>query len=268
MDRRPFLKKLSLFSSAVLSIPLESLSSTITNEPKKLRFIVASDGHFGQPQTDFTRTHSKLMETINAEEQVDFVVFNGDLIHDDPALMPQVKLYYESLKSPYYVTRGNHDRVSNQEWFDIWGYPEDHAFQSKDGSGIILMNCSNEKGEYLCGNVSFLQSKIEQFKDLSHVFVFIHISQNDWTRNAVKCEDLLETIAQASNVKAVFHGHDHDVDGIMIGKGKPYLWDGHFGGSWGNPFHTYRVVEILEDGKTITYLKTVQDGTVLNGHSL
>lgn len=268
MKRRPFLQKLSLISSAVMAIPLDSLSKTIQEEPKKLRFIIASDGHFGQPKTDFTGTHKKLMESINSEEQVDFVVFNGDLIHDDPAFMPQVKLYYDSLKSPYYVTRGNHDRLASGEWENIWGYPENHSFQAKDGSGVLLLNCSNEAGEYLCGDVDYLKSELEKFKELSHIFVFIHISQNDWTRNAVKCDDFLDMITQYPNVKAVFHGHDHDVDGIMINQGKPYLWDGHFGGSWGNPFHTYRVVEILEDGKTITYLKTVDTGMVLNGHTL
>ncbi len=268
MKRRPFLQKITLFSSAVMAIPLDSLSKTIKEEPKKLRFIVASDGHFGQPDTDFTGMHTQLMKSINAEEQVDFVVFNGDLIHDDPALMPQVKLFYDTLKSPYYVTRGNHDRVAEGEWTKIWGNPENHAFQAKDGSGVILLNCSNEDGEYLCGDVQFLKSKLDEFSGLSHVFVFIHISQNDWTRHGVKCDDLLETISQFKNVKAVFHGHDHDVDGIMINRGKPYLWDGHFGGSWGNPFHTYRVVEILENGNTVTYLKTVKDGTILNGHSL
>lgn len=268
MQRRPFLQKLTLFSTAVLSIPLDSLSKTIQNEPKKLRFIVASDGHFGQPNTDYIQTHSVLMESINKEEQVDFVVFNGDLVHDDPNFLPQVKMYYDSLKSPYFVTRGNHDRVANGEWENIWGYQENHSFQAKDGSGVILLNCSNQAGEYLCGDVTYLKSKLEEYRTLSHVFVFIHISQNDWTRHGVKCDELLETISNYSTVKAVFHGHDHDVDGIMINRGKPYLWDGHFGGSWGNPFHTYRVVEILEDGKTITYLKTVKDGTVLNGHSL
>ncbi|WP_296705252.1 metallophosphoesterase [Algoriphagus sp.] len=268
MKRRPFLQKLTFFSSAVMALPLDGLGKTIKEEPKKLRFIVASDGHFGQPDTDFTGTHKKLIESINSEEQVDFVVFNGDLVHDDPLFLPQVKMYYDSLKAPYYVTRGNHDRVAIGEWKNIWGYSENHSFQAKDGSGVILLNCSNKAGEYLCGDVPFLKSKLEELSSLSHVFVFIHISQNDWTRHGIKCDDLMELIALHKNVKAVFHGHDHDVDGIMINRGKPYLWDGHFGGNWGNPFHTYRVVEILEDGKTITYLKTVKDGTVLNGHSL
>lgn len=137
MQRRPFLQKLSLISTAVLSIPLDSLSHTIQNEPKKLRFIVASDGHFGQPKTDYTRTHSLLMESINAEEQVDFVVFNGDLIHDDPALMPQVKLYFDTLKSPYYVTRGNHDRVSNQEWCASGEIPKIMPFKQKIDLGLF-----------------------------------------------------------------------------------------------------------------------------------
>uniref|UniRef100_UPI004048986D hypothetical protein n=1 Tax=Algoriphagus sp. TaxID=1872435 RepID=UPI004048986D len=46
------------------------------------------------------------------------------------------------------------------------------------------------------------------------------------------------------------------------------LWAGHFGGSWGNPFPSYRVCEVGEDGKAVTYLKTVKDGLVLNSHPL
>jgi 3',5'-cyclic-AMP phosphodiesterase len=75
-------------------------------------------------------------------------------------------------------------------------------------------------------------------------------------------------IAAYPNVKAIFHGHDHDVDGIMLNKKKPYLWSGHFGGSWGSPFPGYRVCEVGEDGKVVTYLRSMADGVILSGHTL
>lgn len=268
MQRRPFLQKISLIGSSMLAMPLISRAKMDFPRATRLKFITASDGHFGQPNTDFETSHRQLMEAINQEENVDFVVFNGDLIHDDPKWMPEVKKVYDTLKAPYYTTKGNHDRISETTWEKIWGRSADFAFTQKEKYGFVLLNCSNEAGDYLCANLAFAKSKLEEYKELSHVFLFVHISQNDWTRHGVACDDLLDLIASHPNVKATFHGHDHDVDGIMINRKKPYLWSGHFGGSWGNPFPSYRVCEIGEDGKTITSLKTVRDGMTLNGHTL
>ncbi len=268
MHRRPFLQKISLLGTSLMTLPFISYGKMDFPKATRLKFITASDGHFGQPNTDFETSHSQLIEAINKEENVDFVVFNGDLIHDDPKWMPEVKNVYDRLPVPYYTTRGNHDRVSDQVWQQTWGRPDNFGWISKENHGIILSSSSNEKGEYLCADTGFLKSKLESYKDLSHVFLFVHISQNDWTRHGIACEEMLDLIASYPNLRATFHGHDHDVDGIMLYKKKPFLWSGHFGGSWGNPFPCYRVCEVGEDGKAITYLKTVKDGTILNGNNL
>lgn len=267
MQRRPFLQKISLIGSSILAMPLISQAKMDFPRATRLKFITASDGHWGQPNTDFETSHRNLIEAIHREKDVDFVVFNGDLIHDNPAFLPEVKQVYNQLQVPYYVTRGNHDRVSEGDFMQIMGQTTNFSFQTKD-SGIILLDCSNEKGEYLCANLDFSKSILDEYASLSNVFVFVHISQNDWTRHGVPCTDFLNLVTSYPNVRATFHGHDHDVDGQMIYKKKPFLWSGHFGGSWGNPFPSYRVCEVGEDGKTITYLKTVKDGTILNGHTL
>ncbi len=268
MHRRPFLQKISLLGTSLMTLPFISYGKMDFPKATRLKFITASDGHFGQPNTDFETSHGQLIEAINKEENVDFVVFNGDLIHDEPKWMPEVKRVYDQLQVPYFTTRGNHDRVSESVWDQIWGRKANHGFVSKEDYGIILASSSNEKGEYLCVDEAFLQSKLEEYKKLAHVFLFVHISQNDWTRHGVPCQNILDLIASYPNLRATFHGHDHDVDGIMLYKKKPFLWSGHFGGSWGNPFPCYRVCEVGEDGKAITYLKTVKDGTILNGNNL
>lgn len=268
MQRRPFLQKISLISSSLMTMPFISFGKKDFPKATRLKFITASDGHYGQPNTDYETSHRNLITAINAEENVDFVVFNGDLIHDEPKWMPEVLKVYETLQVPYYVCKGNHDRISEASWFQLWGQPADFSFISKEQYGFILMNCSNEAGDYLCADISFAKVILEEYARLTHVFLFVHISQNDWTRHGVACDDLLKLIASYPNVKATFHGHDHDVDGIMINRKKPYLWSGHFGGSWGNPFASYRVCEVGEDGKTVTYLKSVKDRVILNGHNL
>jgi predicted phosphodiesterase len=268
MNRRPFLKKLTLLSSAFSTMPFITFGKMHFPANPTLKFIVASDGHYGQPNTDFEKSHKALIEAIHLEGNVDFVVFNGDLIHDEPKWMPEVKKVYDTLRIPYFPVKGNHDRISETDWEEIWGIPADHAFISKEKFGVILANSSNQVGDYLCVDAVFLKNKLEDFKNLSHVFICIHISQNDWTKHGVACDEILEMIGSYSNVRAVFHGHDHDVDGIMLNRKKPYLWSGHFGGSWGSPHPGYRVCEVGADGKTVSYLKAMKDGMILSGHNL
>jgi len=267
MYRRPFLKKIGLAGSALLASPFFSLGE-ILPRANKLKFITASDGHWGQPNTDFESSHRNLINAIHKEENVDFVVFNGDLIHDEPRFMPEVRDVYETLNYPYLVTRGNHDLISENDWLGLWGKATNFFMPVKENYGILLCDSSNEKGEYRCANLEYVKSVLEHNQSLSQVFVFIHISQNDWTRNGVACNPLLDLLASYPNVKATFHGHDHDVDGIMTYKKKPFFWSGHFGGSWGNPFPSYRVVEVGEDGNAKTFLKRVSDGVILNFHPI
>lgn len=274
MKRRPFLKNLTLVGSGLIALPIRGISSTFSNTVTKevftpvFKFITASDGHFGQPNTDFETSHQNLIQAIKRETDVDLVVFNGDLIHDDPVYMPAVKRVYDQLPMPYYVVKGNHDRVSESRWLEIWGQPSDLFFPFKEQYGLIMLNSSNEAGEYLCVDLDFLRLALDESSSRTQVFIFIHISQNDWTRYGVDCQQVLDLIARYPNVKATFHGHDHDVDGIMWDQKKPYLWSGHLGGSWGNPFPSYRVCEIDESGKTRTALKRISDGEILNAHQL
>jgi hypothetical protein len=268
MQRRLFIKNISIFSAITPLMPFLTFGKMNFPENSKLKFIIASDGHFGQPNTDFEGSHKMLIEAIHQEGLVDLVVFNGDLIHDDPKWMPEVKKVYDTLRVPYYPVKGNHDRISESEWEKIWGIPADYAFIVQEKYGFILANSSNKAGDYLCVDLDFLQRNLEAFKTLPMVFICIHISQNDWTRHGVACQEILNLIASYSNIRAVFHGHDHDVDGIMLNQKKPYLWSGHFGGSWGSPFPGYRVCEVGEDGKVVTYLKSMKEGLILNGHTL
>ncbi|ERM80190.1 hypothetical protein P872_14300 [Rhodonellum psychrophilum GCM71 = DSM 17998] len=268
MQRRPFLKNISLIATATAVIPFPLIGKTITNMEPILKFIVASDGHYGQRETAFESSHQKLIAAIHLEEGVDFVVFNGDLIHDEPAFMPQVKRVYDSLNVPYYPVKGNHDQISEEDWEAIWGIPANHAFVHGDAFGFVLANSSNQQGEYLCVDTIWLKERLEAFKGFSHVFIFIHISQRDWTKHGIACEEVLDLIGSYPNVRATFHGHDHDVDGIMYHLKKPYLWSGHFGGSWGSPHPGYRICTLGEDGKVTTQLKSMKDGSVLSTHVL
>ncbi|MBC8154893.1 MAG: metallophosphoesterase [Bacteroidetes bacterium] len=271
-SRRSFLK--STISSAAVLTPSATLWPALADKQpdssRVFRFAVASDGHYGQPNTDFIRYFSQVIESLNAEKErsgLDACFFNGDLIHDDVPFMPQAKAYFDQLKMPYYVTRGNHDMVSPVVWQQTWGYPEDHVVDLGP-CAFVLGNTSNEKGEYVCADHRWLGSALDKLRKKQHVFILLHIPQRKWTKNGIDCPQVMETIERYANVKAIFHGHDHDEDAVRLSASKPYLSDGHFGGSWGTAYHGYRIVEVFADGRVTTYQFNPEVNPVINMRTL
>lgn len=271
-SRRSFLKK-SVGTAAVLSgsVTVESLAAPRQPDSARIfRFAVASDGHFGQPKTEFETFFKQIILHMKAEKErsgLDAVFFNGDLIHDDPTFMPQVKTYFDQLPVPYFVTRGNHDKVSSAVWQQIWGYPENHVVDVGPCS-FVLGNTSNEKGEYVCADHRWLAEALTKLRKKKHVFILLHIPQRKWTANGIDCPQVMETIERFPNVKAVFHGHEHDQDSVKMEANKPFIFDGHFGGSWGTAYHGYRIVEVFADGRISTYQFNPEVNPIVNSQAL
>ena len=74
------------------------------------------------------------------------------------------------------------------------------------------------------------------------------------SKGAVNCPALFELLDKYQNVRAVFNGHDHDEEGVKKKNNIPFVFDAHFGGSWGTPYHGFRVVELLNDNTVVTYM--------------
>lgn len=242
---------------SLLGKSYEMSASTMKAKSKhNLRFAVASDGHYGENDTDYEMYFANIVKWLNHEAQndgLDFIVFNGDIIHDKPEFLQEVKHIFDPLSVPYYPVQGNHDMVSPAYWKQTWGIDVNHSFESKN-SAFILMTTSNEQGEYLCADLTWLESELRKFSRHSHVFLFLHISQSDWSRHGTPCPDLMDFIAQSKNITAVFHGHDHHEDDVKYHGNVPFLWCGHFGSSWGQEYKGYRIVEVYND-EIITFMK-------------
>ncbi len=271
-SRRSFLKT-SVGSAAALT-PGVTLWPEQPGKPsdsaRVFRFAVASDGHYGQPKTEYKTYFQQVIESINAEGErsgLDACFFNGDLIHDEPPLMAEAKGYFDQLKMPYYVTRGNHDKVSPAVWQQTWGYPEDHVVDL-GLCAFVLGNTSNEKGEYVCADYRWLDGALSKLRKKQHVFVMLHIPQRKWTENGIDCSQVMDTLAKYANIKAVFHGHDHNEDAVRMAGNQPYLSDGHFGGSWGTAYHGYRIVEVFADGRVTTYQFNPEVKPIINARTL
>jgi predicted phosphodiesterase len=259
ISRRHFVKNISFASAFFMGGGFQSLSSQDVDALKdqvKMRFAVASDSHYGQPNTPYEAMMDTIIDKINlfhGSNPLDFCVMNGDIVHDEKSFLAQAKQKIDGLKVPYFVTRGNHDKCSSDYWEQVWNMPLNHQKIVKN-SLVLLGDTSNEQGTYVSPDLAWLEAQLEANKKRKNIFLFLHIPQAKWTKNGIETPAFFELIKKYSNIRAVFHGHEHDQDGVqMIGK-LPFLFDSHIGGSWGTPHKGFRVVELLNSGTVITYL--------------
>ena len=259
ITRRSFIKNISFASALLVGGGIETLSATEVFERRKkvkLRFVVASDGHYGQPKTEFDAFFKDITTQINAFHQqnpLDFTVINGDVIHNEKPLLATAKQKLDLLTMPYYVTRGNHDMVTPEHWQEVWKMPLNHDVVVKKNA-LLLGDTSNEAGKYLPPDLAWMQTKLEAHKSRKNVFIFLHIPQAKWTANGIDTPAFFELIKKYPNVKAVFHGHEHDQDGVKMVDKVPFLFDSHFGGNWGTNYKGFRVVEVMKDNSMVTYI--------------
>ena len=224
---------------------------------KQLRFVVASDGHYGQKGTSYETYFATLVRKINEEHQkepYDFAMINGDIIHDDPKHFAGAKAALDKLNMKYSVTQGNHDHASPQLWESVWKMPLNYDFVIK-GNAFLAASTSNEKGEYLSPDVKWFSQKLEQHKRKKNVLIFVHINQAKLTTHGIMSPDFLNLVSRYKNVRCIFNGHDHNEDGIKTWQNLRFVFDTHFGGNWGTAYRGYRVVELMEDNSLLSYVR-------------
>ena len=265
MKRREFVKYASSFAFVLANGNIQGAAEMSSGEwdrrKVRLRFVIASDGHYGQPGTEYEKYHETLVNRINEEHAANpfaFCMINGDIIHDDKKHYPAAKAALDKLQLKYYVSQGNHDHVNASEWESIWNMPVNLDFTMKENA-FLIATTSNEKGTYLSPDINWMATKLEQHRQQKNVFIFIHINPGKLTANAVDSPELFELFAQYHNVKAVFNGHDHDEEGIKMKQNIPFIFDAHFGGNWGTAYRGFRVVELMKDNSIMTYIMNPLD---------
>jgi len=237
----------------------------------KLRFAVASDIHYGQAGTDYALHTGNMVKWLNedhAKNYFDFVIINGDLVHNQPELLPEIKNnYLDKLSVPYYTIPGNHDFADAQVWKNVFGYEDRYSFDHGD-IAFVLANTADTKGEYVCPDNAFIKSALDKFTDKKIVFVVLHIPPVQWIKTEadifLNCPDTVGLLHGYPNIKAVFHGHDHLLDGVRYTGRLPHFFDSHIGGDWGTIYRGYRVFEVADDHSIYTYQVNASQNPVLN----
>ncbi|WP_298708166.1 metallophosphoesterase [Chitinophaga sp.] len=221
----------------------------------KLRFALASDGHYGQPDTSFVAHHDNMVALLNKEASgrgLDFTVINGDVFHNDPKLIHPAKAAWDKLSMQYHVSHGNHDMIDESEWEKVFGTRWHYDFKQGDNAFLVL-NTADVKGKYVCPDLDWTREHLARHRNAKNLFVIQHITPVKWTEHGIDCPELVEMFSAQPNLRAVFHGHDHAEDGMKEKNGKHYFFDGHLGGSWGKPYYGYRIVEVLRSGEVLCY---------------
>lgn len=277
MSTRRFFLKSSITGLALAGLPsvVSALAPAdhhdlpVSGKKAKLRFAIASDGHYAQPGTDYKKDHENMIGWLNeahAVNPLNFVIINGDLVHDRPDLLQEVKKdYYDRLKVPFYAIPGNHDHADTAIWKSVFGY-EDNFSMEKNGVGFVLANTSDTKGVYLAPDNDFIKRELDKFNGLKTVFVVLHIPPHLWVPENpfVNSPDTVDLLHKYPNVKAVFHGHDHSLDAVFYTGKLPHFFDSHIGGSWGTSYKGYRIVEVDEDDKISTWQVNASKNPTLN----
>jgi DNA repair exonuclease SbcCD nuclease subunit len=274
-NRRHFLKQ--ALTSAVWIAAGNTLEAYAGNNfvlpPKgkvKLRVAIASDGHYGQPDTEYVSMHSDMVSWINAEKAgrgVDFAVINGDLFHDDITYLEPVKKHWDKLTMPYYVSHGNHDMVTEEAWMRTFNNGWHYGFEKKD-IGFVVLNTADDKGTYISPDVEKTRQLLKKYEQHKQLFVFMHITPIKWTQHAINSTEVVNLFNNQANLKAIFHGHDHDQDNMKENKGRHYFFDSHVGGNWGTKYRGYRILEVMKNGDILTYQMNPEKKEKINSREL
>lgn len=290
-SRRHFIKTSSILAAAsVLPARWVRGDALPADRKLKLRFAVASDLHYGQKQTPYAQMADDLVDWINLEKQgkgLDMLFLNGDLTNDSTqALLDLRDKHLSKLQIPYYCIKGNHDFVDGQpgspteSWEKIWGHPANHSIVLKDFAFVLAdTSAPRNASTYLAADREWLAEQFEKHGKTPAIFAFIHIQQRKhgvkgWPKHGVhaqgeveKAEAVMALLESTPNLRGVFHGHNHFETGMWVSGEQRYFFDSHVGGSWGAA-KGYRIVEVDQDHRMVTYQVNAEQGGQLNRNLL
>lgn len=204
-----------------------------------------------------------LIETLKSEKMkgLDFFIANGDLVHDDSSFLPIVKSKFDEVGVPYYVTYGNHDRATEQEWLDVWGYGRDMDVVFGDYA-FLMPRSADETGARIPVNTSWLANKLNQYADKKGVLLVTHVPQTSNWRNSPDATEVRQILKQSKNLIGSVFSHVHGgtttekIDNLM------FAMTGHFA-HYGRNFYSIRKFEIDQNDEISSELYDVSHNRVI-----
>ncbi|MCX7552948.1 metallophosphoesterase [Marinicella sp. S1101] len=201
---------------------------------KQFRFFINADPQMGEAETKI-KALKKLNQLLynfvdevnqeHAKEEVDFVVYNGDLVYKvKPQAFNNFSRLVRKQKPPVVLVHGNHDGTTYDDNFiriqqELSGYQElNYSFAYGDWQFIVI--AAQEKYESPAARkkqLEWLKSELAKYKT-KNVMLFMHyhimpvgLSQMEYYSywpDSFK-HQILNAITEHGNVKYVFSGHVH-----------------------------------------------------------
>ena len=218
------------------------LFSTLSVFAKDMRFVVVDGVYFNSLNKQSVNRFNNLIENINKQENVDFVVFTGNNIYK-----PDKNTYIQFLKkakklhSPYYIVIGQKDvdrrkEMSKQNYMKLtskynWSQRRiktpNYSFV-KNGVAFVVVDGSKDVipssiGYYKPDVLEWLNSELNKYKNKTVVKLQhypIVPPSNRESHYTYKSEDYLKLLETHNNVKAIYAGHfgvnnEQKVNGIL-----------------------------------------------------
>lgn len=212
------------------------LLGTVPAFAKSVEFALVSDTHLipSNSETEFTESEKNIIftvQSINANKDIEFVVFLGDMI--DKSNMKSLESFMnivQHLNKPYYLVFGNHDS------YQAGGIPKEdfskfvHAYNKRqpkvdtsyyfkansdcyglvvDGSAYVV---PGRHGRYLPEVLTEIE-KLFKYKKNNLIFVFQHFplippNENE-SHYTFETDRYLDLLKKYPNVVLVASGHFH-----------------------------------------------------------
>lgn len=272
------------------------LYKKVRRDRKVMRFVVVSDGHYGSTRTsnnlDANNTDGERDEdlknyildvqdtgTDTEEEPFDFLIYNGDLVHDDPDWLSEVREnLLEEIEDEidwHIGGHGNHDYATESEWNDEFGIDRNHKFEIGD-YGFICPNSAQSDGTRKCPaefnstsseevDQEFIEDAFQEFEDKEGVFIVSHITWSPISDSSMDCSGARSIANDQDNFVAFLEGHEHNLKSSYFMDGYFRVCSGTYGGvdqrsrDWDSElWQGVRVVEVYDDGVIHTYWRELQ----------
>ena len=247
INRRDFVKTVSLFTMSTTLFPIKTLAKTATASP--LRFGLVSDSHYAERDPRRTRFYKGALEkmeefvSVANDKNVDFIMHLGDLKDEGPEQDPKETLQFlktieqsmEQFQGPRYHCIGNHDVDSITKgtfltYITNTNISKAHSYYSFDHSGwhFVVLDANydaNGRDHYFAEGANWQDTRIPDFeldwlkKDLENTqlptIVFCHHPLFEFFRNGYKYhvnnyKEVQACLEASQKVVACIQGHVHE----------------------------------------------------------
>lgn len=228
------------FLSILFTLFLFFICSNSKALAENIKFVQITDSHLTVESEFSQKVLESAIEDINAQPDVEFVVFTGDNIGNPTQenLRAFVKIV-RKLNVPYYIVLGNHDvykskEMSKDDYFAILRERNPFYLQrnpnyvfKKKGFVFITVNGAKEiipgsVGYYRQSTLDWLNNQLNKYED-KQVIIFQHfpVEYPEGSEARLKSlktyrvEDYREMLAEHKNILAIVSGHFHTNSEVM-----------------------------------------------------